>query len=154
MATTIIAIGNVTRGDDGVAHRVLERLETQLTDAECEGLALTAVHQLDFGMTSELAETGFVIFIDAERRGEPAVEVIEVVPGPGVASLHGVDPDGLLGLAETLYGTAPPAFLVSVAAPIMEHVEGLSDIAEAASIEAASVVRALLAEHGGRLGTR
>jgi hydrogenase maturation protease len=149
MVTTIIAIGNIARGDDGVAHRVLEHLEPQLTDSERTGLAIAAVHQLDFGMTSDLADTDLVIFIDAERRAEPAVDVVEVVPGPGVASLHGVDPDGLLGLAETLYGAAPAAYLVSVAAPIMEHVEGLSDIAEAASIEAASVVRALLAEHGG-----
>ena len=58
-------------------------------------------------------------------------------------------PTGCSALAETLYGRAPEGYLVSVAAPAMEHVEGLSEIAEAASIEAASVVRALLAEHGG-----
>ncbi len=147
MTTTIIAIGNVARGDDGVAHRVLEHLGGLLSDEERDGLDQIAVHQLDFGMTADLAETDLVIFIDAERRAEPPVEVADVVPGPGVASLHGVDPEGLLGLAETLYGSAPKGLLVSVAAPLMEHVDGLSPTAEAASEEAASVVRALLAEY-------
>ena len=153
MSITIIAIGNVARGDDAVAHRVLEHLETVLSDEERAGLTLVAVHQLDFGMVADLAETELAIFVDAERRSEPLTDVAELTPGPGVASLHGVDPEGLLGLAETLYGSAPKGLLVSVAAPVMEHLEGLSETAEAASMEAASVIRALLAEHGGRLGS-
>ncbi len=154
MSTTIIAIGNLTRGDDAVAHRVLERIRTSQAWESLNDVRLLDLHQLDFGMAADLANVDLVIFVDAERRAEPLVRVDPVAPGPGVASLHGVDPEGLLGIADTLYGTAPDAWLVSVAGPMMEHVEGLSETAEAASVEAASVVFALLAEHGGRLGAR
>ena len=143
---SFIGIGNVGRGDDGVAHHVLDLLEASLSPGEREHVGLLRVHQLDFGMAADIAETELVVFVDAERRTEPAVRVDRLSPGPGAASLHGVDATGLLGLAKSLYAATPEAWLVSVAAPEMEHAEGLSETAETASFEAASAIRTMLDE--------
>lgn len=148
MKVTIIGVGNTARGDDGVAHRVLERLEAARCEGDLAPVTLLGVHQLDVSMAAALAAVDTVVFVDAERRAEPATEVKALDPGSTAPSVHAVDPAGLLGLVRSLYGTAPAAWLVSVAGPSMEHLEGLSLEAEAASAEAASVIRALLAEHG------
>ncbi len=131
---------------------MLELVRAKLAADAAERVKFLAVHQLDVGMAADLAESDLVVFVDAWRRAAPPVEVVEVVPGPGASSLHGTDPEGLLGLVEALYGRPPRAVLLAVAAPQMGHGEGLSETAEAASVEAASVACALLAEFGGRLG--
>jgi hydrogenase maturation protease len=153
MRVTIIGVGNTARGDDGVGHRVLDRLEDALSDDDSRVVTLVRAHQLDFGMASDLADSDIVVFVDAERRAAPLTELTALSAGPGAASLHGVDAAGLLGLVRSLYDSEPPSWLLSVAGPSMGHGEALSDTAEAASVEAASVIIALLAEHGGRLGT-
>lgn len=141
MTGLVICIGNPGRRDDGVAHRVAERLnEPTAPDLPCQARVL-ALHQLDIALATDVSQAAGVVFVDAERRTEPAARVEPLEAGPGGRSVHSIDPSGLLGLAQALYGRAPKAALVTVAGPEMAHGEGLSATAEAASEEAASLVR-------------
>lgn len=136
----VICVGNLARGDDGAAHRVAELL----ADAPARVLAAP---QLTVEMAEDVAAAAMAVFVDAERRASPPVLVAEVAPSHVTpASAHALDPGGLVALVEALFGPAPRALLVTVAAPEMGHREGLSGTAEAASVEAASAIRALLDE--------
>lgn len=141
----IICIGNVARGDDGVAHRVAELLEAS------KGLSSERVLRavdLDIVMAEQVARADVVVIVDAVRREDPAVSTEPLRPGPSRPTGHGIDPPGLLTLARELYGAEPTSWLVAVAAPNMAHGDGLSETAEAASIEAASVVMSLIGDAG------
>ena len=137
----VIGIGNVARGDDGVAHRVVDLL-AQAEPAPAARLVTSP--DLDVAMAADVAEARIVIVIDAERRDAPSVVVSTVEPGTSAHSGHAIDPAGLLAVAAALYGDAPPMLLVSVAAPEMDHGEALSRVAKAASVEAAFAVAELL----------
>jgi hydrogenase maturation protease len=139
--TTIICIGNIARGDDGVAHDVARRLLL----ASLPDTRVIAAVGLDVAMTHDIADADFVIFVDAENRNEPPVVVREVAAGPAMAPTgHAIDAPSLLMLAEQLYDASPVARIVGVAAPEMGHGESLSDTAEAASVEAASTIASLI----------
>jgi len=143
--TLVIAIGNVARGDDGVAHRVAELLTSGPEPLPTGVRVLTAVG-LDVAMADDVADSARLLVVDAERRQAPAVEVRPLVAGVSAHSGHSIDAPGLLALTHALYGVSPSAWLVSVAAPEMGHAEELSATAEAASLEAASVIRGLFGE--------
>ena len=139
----VIAVGNVARGDDGVAHHVAGLLlERGLPD---DTRLMTAVG-LDVAMAADVAEAGSLFVIDADRRDAPAVQVSEIESGTAAHSGHAIDAPGLLAVTYVLYATSPRARLVSVAAPDMGHGEELSGTARAASEEAARVILDLL--HG------
>jgi hydrogenase maturation protease len=137
----IICIGNIARDDDGVAHRVAAQL---LTGESIGGARVLTAVGLDVAMAADVAACDLLLVVDAERRATPAVEVRDITRGTAAHSGHAIDAPGLLAVTSALYETAPRALLVSVAAPEMGHGETLSDVAEAASIEAALVVRDLL----------
>ncbi|PKQ15353.1 MAG: hypothetical protein CVT67_10000 [Actinobacteria bacterium HGW-Actinobacteria-7] len=134
----IICIGNVARGDDGVAHAVGSRLSATTMD----GVVVLSAVDLDVAMAFDVAHADLFVVVDAQRRTEPPV-VIEPIPigSSGRATGHGMDAPTLLALASSLYDRAPSrALIVSVAAPVMGHGVGLSPVAEAACEEATSVV--------------
>jgi hydrogenase maturation protease len=137
----VICIGNRARGDDGVARDVAERLAGRLP----EGTVLHSAPQLDVVIAEDVARASVVVFADAERRDTPPVRVDELLPDAGGSNVHALDPAGLLALAHSLYGTAPPAHIVSIAAPEMGHGEGLSETARTASEAAAASIEELLA---------
>lgn len=138
--TSVICIGNLVRGDDGVAHRVADLIEDRLP----AGVELTRVAQLDVDLSDDFADVTRVVFVDAERRGAPAVDVRPVEAEPAGEYGHALSPGHLLDIAFALYASRPSAVLVTVAAPEMGHSDTLSETAEAASIEAASEVLRLL----------
>lgn len=140
MDSIIICIGNKARGDDGAARRTADLLEGRLP----EGVGLMSRPQLDVVMAEDLSHVLLVVFVDAERRTDPPVDVRLVAKDTISADTHGLTPGALLALAHALYGCAPRALLVSIAGPEMGHTEGMSETAEAASEKAASVVLDLL----------
>ena len=143
----IICVGNVARGDDGVAHAVAQLLREPATGAAVSAdVRLLAAVGLDVAMSADVAECDLLLIVDAERRDAPAVEVRPLAPGTAAHSGHAIDAPGLLAVTRALYDAAPRALLVSVAAPLMGHDEALSDVARAASQEAALVVADLLAQ--------
>lgn len=140
----VICIGNRARGDDGAGRRVAELLESEgLPD-----VSVVSTPQLDVVMAEQVARASSVVFVDAERRDAPPVRTEALTPDTAHTNAHAIDPAGLLALADTLYDAQPHATLVSVAGPEMGHAEGLSDTAEAASLEAASVVQSLVEQEG------
>ncbi len=139
--TLIICIGNVTRGDDGVGHRVAELLADRLPAST----RLLTAPQLDVDMAEDAAGVDAVIIVDAERREAPPVEVRPVEAAPHGEFGHGLEPGHLLDIAWALYSARPRITLVTVAATHMGHSECLSRTAEAAAEEAAEVVLGLLA---------
>ncbi|NTU70615.1 MAG: hydrogenase maturation protease [Coriobacteriia bacterium] len=142
----IICIGNVARGDDGVAHAVAAILGEHPAD----GARVLAATGLDVAHAAEVASADLLVVVDAVRRATPAVEVSPLAPGTAAHSGHAIDAPGLLAVASALYGAAPEAVLVAVAAPEMGHTEELSAIASAAASEAADTVRSLLEQQAGR----
>lgn len=134
----VICIGNRSRGDDGVAHRVAELLGEQ---PEAVAARIVTAPDLDIAMAADVAEASLLVVVDAQRRESPPVRSSPLTPGPSRRPTgHAVDAPGLLAVAETLYGRAPKATLVSVAAPEMGHCDTLSATAEAAALEAAAEV--------------
>lgn len=132
----MICMGNEARGDDGIAHRVADLLEPRLP----AGVRLLRVRQLDVVHAEQVAQADRVVLVDAERREEPPVRVTAVAPGPPPHGAHALAPASLVGLAGALYGRAPHAVLVSVAAPLMGHSDELSPVATATAARAAAVV--------------
>jgi hydrogenase maturation protease len=110
----VIGYGNILRCDDGVGWAAARRLTDQLPSDLAS--VLTAPQLLP-----ELAETVShaerVIFIDADAQ-LPAGEVrkLSLQPGPmsGRTIGHHQTPEGMLRLAEELYGHAPHAELYSI----------------------------------------
>jgi hydrogenase maturation protease len=140
MTALVICVGNLARGDDGVARRVADLLASRLPD----DVTVISSPQLDVAMAEDVAAATRVIFVDAERRTAPPVATAPVAPDLSGLDVHSVSAGALVALAEQLFGRKPEALLVSVAGPKMGHGEGLSKTAEAASVEAASVVERLV----------
>lgn len=136
----VICVGNVARGDDGVAHRVAALLDGRLP---AETRLVTAT-QLDIAMADEVCEAAVAVFVDAERRGSPPVEVRPVEAEPHGEFGHALSPGHFLDIAYSLYGARPLAWLVSVAGPEMAHGEGLSPTAATAAEAAVAEVLKLL----------
>jgi Ni,Fe-hydrogenase maturation factor len=95
-------------------------------------------------MAESVACSDIVVIVDAIRRESPAVSMERLSAGPSRPTGHAIDAPGLLSLAKQLYGAEPITWRVAVAAPEMPHREQLSETAETASLEAASVVLRLL----------
>lgn len=141
--TLVICIGNTARGDDGIAHRVARLIAA---DATKHGATVVTAVGLDVAMAEDVMKARRLIVVDAERRVEPPVTISAIQPGTAAHSGHSIDAPGLLAVTASLYGSAPPATLVSVAAPHMGHGATLSAMAKAASEEAAHTVTSLLRE--------
>lgn len=139
--TLVICVGNEGRGDDGVARRVAGLLR------DVPGIAVLSATALDVAHAEAVSSAARVVFVDAERRSSPAVRVTPVVAGAlSTSQTHGLDAAATLGLALALYGSAPEAYLVSLAAPDMGHGDAVSPAAETAIEECVSTVRDLVTE--------
>jgi len=109
----VIGYGNTLRGDDGVGRLVAEQLEREHLPAQ-----IIAAHQLLPEFCERISAARQVIFIDA------IVGVIggEITTAPLTAAPeweaplagHHLSPAGLLAAARALYGTCPPALLITV----------------------------------------
>ncbi|MFN8094481.1 MAG: hydrogenase maturation protease [Vicinamibacteria bacterium] len=124
----VIAWGNPLREDDGVAWHVLEALRGLQPRPWLPAMRLRHAHQLTPEMADCVSRAAGVVFVDARRDGAPGeVRCEPVAPAPGSNPLaHSVSPQALLLYAETLYGRAPDAVVVSVAGERFGMGEGLS----------------------------
>ncbi|MBC7234857.1 MAG: hydrogenase maturation protease [Chloroflexi bacterium] len=146
----LIAYGNLSRRDDGVAFHVLRRLRQQLvansgpSDADKEELIagrVTAMrmHQLTPELAELLAEYAAVIFIDAHVQGAgwAPVHWEEISPGlrPSMVSHH-LKPSSLLALCQMLYGRCPKGYILSVEGSDFDFGEHLSPTTSALADQA------------------
>jgi hydrogenase maturation protease len=145
--TLVAGLGNIFFGDDGFGVEVAHRLASEdLPDGvKVADIGIRGVH-LAYEMLEEYDTT---ILIDTVQRGEPpgAIYVIEHEPDDSVApavDAHGMNPDSVLALLETLGGHPGKVLIVGCEpAEIEEHI-GLSEIASRAVPEAVKVVKELL----------
>lgn len=121
----VVGYGNPLRSDDGLGWHVAERLRSLLT---AEDVEVRTCHQLTPDLAEPVSRAGMVFFVDAQHGGDPGE--ISCVPVPAhysdIAFSHDLSPTALLGFAEKIYGTTPPAFLVSVSGESFELGEQLS----------------------------
>ena len=141
MKVLCIAIGNSLRGDDGVAHRVAERMEARDEVVAC------GVFQLTPEIAPEMARAETVVFIDADIDArEAAIEPVTTAGVRGAPLAHSMTPCEIVCLAERLYGFAGQAYLCRIPVESFDG-EGLSDTAEAGANAALALLRELLQEH-------
>jgi Ni,Fe-hydrogenase maturation factor len=110
-----ISIGNPLRGDDGVAHRVLDLLEP------ARDLIKRSVLQLTPELAYEIAQAETVVFIDADPTArEPRIEHIANRQPRGTPLAHSMTPAEVVYLAQRLYGFSGAAWVCHVPAARFE----------------------------------
>jgi hydrogenase maturation protease len=141
--TTLFAIGNAGREDDGLGWALAEALERRGADP-------ASIHRrlhLQVEDAEIVARASRVVFVDAYRgelpggfairRCEPAAEF--------AFTTHGLAPESVLFLCEELYGRRPEAWCLLIAGERWGLGTGLSEAAErnlkAAEIEFARAPR-------------
>ena len=124
MAALLIGFGNQGRGDDGLGPVFAERIER----AAPSGLDIDIDYQLTVDHALAIAEADLVVFADAEIGAEGSFSFAPVAAeaATGMGS-HELSPQAVLTLAKTLYGKAPPAYMLAIAGwDYGEVKEGLS----------------------------
>jgi hydrogenase maturation protease len=144
----LLALGNGTRGDDGVGVAMGRALAARLPPASAhleEAIQLLPEH------AEAAARARAVLFLDASAGGAPGEVHAHQLAARAAreALLHALSPEEVLGLARLAYGKAPPALLVTVAGKDFSYVERLSDEVEAAVPAAVEKALAWLAPHLG-----
>jgi len=140
----VIGYGNTLRGDDAVGPRAATVIQAWgLSD-----VTALAVTQLTPELAAPLATARLAIFVDARVVAEEETSLVEIVPlrpaGEPAAFGHGGDPRALLDLAQTVYGTCPRAWLVTVPSAQFQLGEGLSPRASRGLTEALKKIVTLL----------
>jgi hydrogenase maturation protease len=123
----IVGYGNPDREDDGVAWRILSSLATRLGQPEPsqdvdnlhhlgETPDLLCVLQLDPDMAEVISDYDRVCFVDAHTGAYEEAIRFQRIEGEFQSSpfTHHMTPETCLVLAQTLFGQAPRAVVVSV----------------------------------------
>lgn len=150
----IIAYGNVSRRDDGVAFHILQRLRGQLglaaqeLEFDCyraveanreERLGMICVHQLAPELAETVLDYDMVIFVDAhvaDARWED-VHWQEIAPAYLSSMVaHHLKPASVLALCQSLYGRCPRGYILSVLGVDFDFGEELSPTTSALVDEA------------------
>jgi hydrogenase maturation protease len=124
--TLIIGYGNTMRGDDGVGPRAALELQSLLSDTDAD---VRISHQLTPEYAELLSEFDIAVFIDASADGEAGTLTVTQIDAshiPDRVVSHHIDPESLLACSRALYGNAPVAYLITIAASSFGYMEGLS----------------------------
>jgi hydrogenase maturation protease len=151
----VLAVGNLSRGDDAVGPLLAERLSGWLAgpgwawrdqvEVICD-MQLMVEHVLDVQGRQR------VLFVDAAASGSACIEAQEVTPASALGvSSHQCTPGQLLGLVDsTLHQATPVADLLQVKGEHFELGEGLSGAAHAGMEMAWGELMAWVATHAPR----
>ena len=136
----LVAIGNPLRGDDAVAHRVLDLI------GPLSGVEAVRVHQLTPELAAEIATASSVVFIDADTHlGEPTIEPLFARPDHEPLPLsHAMHPADLIALSRALCGFRGTGYLCRVPGLDFELGSSLSPFAEHRARHAVSRLSRLL----------
>ena len=136
----VIGYGNPLRSDDGVGWHAASLLAT---DPRLAGARVLTHHQLVPELAEDISQASLVVLVDASTHGEPgSLSVRQIRPRPATPATwsHHLDPETLAGLANALYGGAPPMVLVSVTAASLAEGDGLSNALQQALPEVVGAV--------------
>lgn len=124
MRTLLIPIGNSLRRDDGIAHAVLERI-----DSRCD-FDVRPVLQLTPEIAGDIARYDAVWFLDADA-GATQLTIGAMSESPRSSSLtHVATPEQVIELSRKLFGFAGQAFVCRIPATDFSYGEGLTLNAE------------------------
>lgn len=142
----LLALGNGSRGDDGVGVALGRALAARLPPGAAhveEAIQLLPEH------AEAAARAEAVVFLDATVTGAPGDTHAHQLHlrAPREALLHALTPEEILGLARSAYGKAPQGLLVTVAGKDFSFVERLSDEVQAAVPAAVEKALAWLAPY-------
>jgi hydrogenase maturation protease len=122
-----IGYGNPLRGDDGFGWQLAQKLKEKLRACEIE---VIAAHQLTPELAEPISHAKYVIFADATVDADPGGLCLRKLPADddeGAHFSHELSPQGLLCLAQTLYGSRPQtAFLLTAQAYELGYQDRLS----------------------------
>lgn len=136
--TLVIGWGNELRSDDAAGLHFVRRLEAE----KLPGVETMEVPQLTPELALDVAGAGKVVFVDASvseastARRDPKLEKIGfpsscATPTRQIPTcIHSLGPEGVLELAEGLYGQRPEAWILSLPVESLEIGFGLSVFAE------------------------
>lgn len=136
--TLVIGWGNELRRDDAAGLHFVRRLEAE----NLPGVATMELPQLTPELALDVAGAGKVVFVDASVSEasaacrEPKLEKLGLSSSPSApvrqipTCIHSLGPEGVLELAEGLYGRRPEAWILSLPVESLEIGFGLSVFAE------------------------
>ena len=115
LKTIIIGYGNPGRQDDGLGQLFISQLREQLSERNRCQLRLQSNYQLTVEDAYDILEFDQVIFVDASMNAQApfAFTKITETNNSGMGS-HSLTPNAVIRLCETLYGTAPKAFVLAI----------------------------------------
>jgi hydrogenase maturation protease len=124
MATLIIGYGSLLRGDDSAGRHVADSLTGSQSN---ETITVLSVHQLTPELADPISRSDMVIFIDAAAEGRPGeVNVFPLAQGAYQQGSHQTTPDGLLAMADELFGQRPQGYMVTITGESFEISDSLS----------------------------
>src|SRR5690606_22299143 len=120
-------------------------LVAQLAARPLPQVRVLTAHQLTPEMAEDVAAADAVIFVDAAiASAGNEVDITPLAPQGAWSMTHVFEPGIILGLAGTLYGRSPPAWLVRIQGDCFEPGEGLSLAAQRRAEIALEQIQALL----------
>ena len=142
----VFAIGNESRGDDGLGPIIKRHLEEKLVDLA--NIDFLEDFQFQVEHIYDLMDRDIVLLIDAHLKLSRSCRLEQVMPIRDLSlTTHALNPGGLLWLYESVVGkTPPPTFLLSVRGREFELGSGLSATGLRNFSEAASWGERLLRE--------
>jgi hydrogenase maturation protease len=140
----VLAYGNPGRRDDGLGPALAAALER----LHLRGVTIDVDYQLTVEDAAAAAAHDAVVFVDAACRGTAPFSFRRIGAETSVSfSSHSVSPQWVLGLAQELFGAAPPGYLLGIRGyEFNEFGEGLSALARSNLVAALEFVRPLLRE--------
>jgi len=140
----IVAYGNPTRCDDGLAWRAAAALEDKFSSSQVE---IVRTHQLAPELAETVSRCEAVIFVDAGAGNGPPGEIrcAQVsLPEAQPRFSHQLSPDAVVALARQLFGATPSAHSVTLTGDCFDHGELLSPTVAAALPALVAQIEALI----------
>lgn len=124
----LIGYGNPGRLDDGLGPALASRLE----ELEFADLTVDSNYQLTVEDAAAVAAADLVVFVDASVSCREPFDFYPLSQRTEVGfSTHHVSPEGVIELAETLFGGRPSAYMLSIRGyDFNSYEERLSDQAQ------------------------
>lgn len=111
MRVLLIGYGNPGRGDDGLGPALAEAMDS----VQLPGLEVEIDFQLNVENAFDLKGYDAVYFVDAAIAGAEPFDFHRIRPqDPATFSSHAVSPEGVLALAEKLFGLKVPGYVMAV----------------------------------------
>jgi len=139
----VFAVGNESRGDDGVGPMLLRRLEPALP----AGARAVLDFQLQVEHALDLRDADLALFVDAFCGLDAAFAFYEIGSGAPASNFsHALSPSAVVAVFRRIEQRAPPpAFVLGIRASRFELGEGLSPAASADLDRALQFARELMA---------